>query len=97
MTINGSGIREYIAEVASREGKTSAAIVQRIKNGETFTTSYGISIYLMDQSIVAHSPATGFIDIIGINQISGGRRKKHRNTKKARRTRRTRRRSTRKN
>lgn len=102
MPLNGSGIKEYIADMARRMGTTSVDIAQRIKNGETFTTSHGVSISLLNSRdtnkyIVARGPAGDVIDMIDPSQISGGRRKKRRNTKKARRVCRTRRRSTRKN
>ena len=96
---NGSAVKQYIDEVASRERTTSVAIAERIKKGETFKTRHGASVSLindrrMGQYIVARDPAGNTIDILDPKQISGGRRKKHRNTKKSRRTRR---RSTRKN
>jgi len=96
--MDGSGIRQYIAEFASREGTTSVAIAQRIKNGETFTTRHGASVSIINdrggQYIVARDPFGNRIDMLDPSMISGGRRKKRRNTKKSRRTRR---RSTRKN
>jgi hypothetical protein len=99
--MNGSRVKEYIEDVASRAGTTSEAIAQRIKNGETFTTRNGASVSIvndrrMGRYIVARDPSGGIIAMMDPSKNSGGRRKK-RNTKKSRRVRRTRRRSTRKN
>ena len=99
ISMNGSKVKDYIEDVASRAGTTSVAIVQRIKNGETFTTRHGASVSIindkrMGQYIMARDPNGGVIDMLDPSQISGGRRKRRRNTKKSRRTRR---RSTRKN
>jgi hypothetical protein len=94
MSFNGTGVSQYISEVASREGTTRADIAQRIKKGQTFMTRHGASLSFKAGYIVSHDPSGIPTDMILINDISGGRRKKRHITKKVRRTRR---RSSRKN